>query len=369
MVRKADIRGMIHSTAQSALRTLLPADFYRDRQLYDQCLDTLFAPSWQFLAGPEIPSTPGHAHPVTLLPGSLNELLLLSVDADGKEHVLSNVCTHRGNLLVSTSGRCRQLVCGYHGRAFAPDGTCLRQPGLDRVNGFPGREDDLRRPASGHWAGLRFVRLAGDASFGEWMAPVAERTAHLPWETLEPLPEHFTTYPVRAHWALYTDNFLEGLHIPFIHPALREALDLSVYPIHLFPWGSLQMGLAKENEPAFDLPPGHPDAGSRVYAWYFWLFPNLMLNVYPWGLSVNVVEPTGPDTTRVRYLTYRFSGQQGGPQTHALAATEEEDDRVVEQVQRGTGSRLYHPGHLVPEWESAVVHFHQLVLRHLPPRA
>ena len=39
--------------------------------------------------------------------------------------------------------------------------------------------------------------------------------------------------------------------------------------------------------------PAIPDYGKRVAAFYFWLFPNLMLNFYPWGLSMNVVNPLG----------------------------------------------------------------------------
>lgn len=42
----------------------------------------------------------------------------------------------------------------------------------------------------------------------------------------------------------------------------------------------------------------------RVAAYYWWLFPNTMLNFYPWGLSVNVVRPLGVDRTKVSFLTY-----------------------------------------------------------------
>ena len=41
----------------------------------------------------------------------------------------------------------------------------------------------------------------------------------------------------------------------------------------------------------FDLPPGHPDEGQAIAAYYLWLFPNMMFNFYPWGLSVNIVIP------------------------------------------------------------------------------
>ena len=36
-------------------------------------------------------------------------------------------------------------------------------------------------------------------------------------------------------------------------------------------------------------------------AYYAWLFPNLMFNVYPWGLSVNVVQPLSRLYSKGRY--------------------------------------------------------------------
>ncbi|MBP6185111.1 MAG: Rieske 2Fe-2S domain-containing protein [Saprospiraceae bacterium] len=353
---------MIRNLATVTLTTPLGADFYRDKAGYERVIQRVFADSWQFLAGPECAVLPMTVMPVTLLQGSLNEPLLLSKDKDGQEHILSNVCTHRGNILVEKPGPMRQLVCRYHARCFGLDGTCLRQPGLDKVTDFPDVRDHLPRPAKDSWAGLRFVRLQEGESFAEWIAPLIERTGFLPWDTLHHLPDQSRDYQVNAHWALYCDNYLEGLHIPFVHPALRDALDLQSYPIHTFPSGSVQIGLAKAGEPAFDLPPDHPDAGLRVYGWYFWLFPNIMFNIYPWGLSLNIVEPLGPDLTRIRFLAYAFEQASGGPDSHALHDTELEDEDVVEQVHRGTSSLLYQHGRLVPEWEKGVVHFHRLLM-------
>jgi len=93
-----------------------------------------------------------------------------------------------------------------------------------------------------------------------------------------------------------------------------------------------------------------------------WLYPNIMFNLYPWGLSLNVVEPLGPAETRIRFLAYAFGDLPGGPDSHALHATELEDEVVVEQVQTGTSARLFHPGRQVPDWEKGVLHFHQLLL-------
>ena len=73
---------------------------------------------------------------------------------------------------------------------------------------------------------------------------------------------------------------------------------------HLGRFSSLQLALARDGDAAFELPPGSPDHGERVAAYYWWVFPNLMLNFYPWGLSLNLVQPLAPDRTRVRFRGY-----------------------------------------------------------------
>lgn len=356
---------MIRNTATHALRSPLPGSFYRDEGILDQLRDRVFLPSWQWAFGPEGIPAPAHVRPFTLLPGYLDEPLLAMADEQGNQRITANVCSHRGNLLTRQAGPCRHLVCPYHGRRFGLDGSCISQPGLGAVPDFPGEEDHLRRPGQDTWAGFHFVRMQDGLDFTSWIQPVRRRVDFLPLDQLVHAPDQSQDYTVKANWALYCENYLEGLHIPFVHPALREALNLAAYPVITDDYSVLQIGMAREGEPAFDLPVGHPDQGQHIYAWYYWLYPNLMINVYPWGLSINVVEPIGIAETRIRFLTYRFAGQSGGPDTHALHDTELEDESVVETVQQGVRSSLYSPGRMVPGWEDGVVHFHQLLVSHL----
>jgi choline monooxygenase len=128
----------------------------------------------------------------------------------------------------------------------------------------------------------------------------------------------------------------------------------------------VQIAEARDGETAFELPAGHPDAGRRVAGYYFWLFPNLMLNFYPWGLSVNVVEPVAIDRTRVRFLAWvgnaALRDRGAGADLHAV---ELEDEEVVESVQTGVRSRLYDRGRVSPTREAGVHHFHRLLARAL----
>jgi choline monooxygenase len=87
-----------------------------------------------------------------------------------------------------------------------------------------------------------------------------------------------------------------------------------------------------------------------------------MLNVYPWGLSVNVVEPLGLDRTRVRFRSYVRDAallEQGAGA--ALDTVEHEDEAVVAAVQRGVASRFYGRGRYSPARERGVHHFHRLL--------
>src|SRR5204862_6796780 len=105
----------------------------------------------------------------------------------------------------------------------------------------------------------------------------------------------------------------------------------------------------KPGEPAFRLPASNPDAKRNVAAYYYWLFPTTMFNVYPWGISVNVVTPLAVDRTKVSFLPFvwdeskRDLGAGGG-----LDRVEHEDEAIVEAVQRGVRSRLYDRGRYSP---------------------
>jgi choline monooxygenase len=340
----------------------LPAAVYTSPEVYAMARERVFARSWQLVGDADRLRVPGQVLPVTLLPGLLDEPLLLTRDRADRLHCLSNVCTHRGNLVEESEGVRQVLRCRYHGRRFALDGAFQSMPEFDEVEGFPAPCDDLPRVACEGWGKQLFAALDPAVPFAEWIAPVAERLdGWFPLAELAFDPGRSRDYLVRAHWALYCDNYLEGFHIPYVHGGLAAALDYGAYRTELFPWGSLQVGIAQGAEEVFDLPPSSPDHGQRVAAYYFWLFPNTMLNFYPWGLSVNAVLPLAPDRTRVSFLSFvadpsRLDRGAGA----GLDRVEREDEVIVESVQRGVAARLYDRGRYSPAREQGVHHFHRL---------
>ncbi|NUN48001.1 MAG: aromatic ring-hydroxylating dioxygenase subunit alpha [Candidatus Brocadiae bacterium] len=340
----------------------LHADAYRDPARFEASRDRIFARSWQLLGDAARVRTPGSASPHTLLDGMLSEPLLLTRDADDALHCLSNVCTHRGTLVCEGDTHAQQLRCRYHGRRFALDGSFLSMPGFEGARSFPAPSDSLPKIPLERWGRWLFASLRPAVPFAEWIGDAQRRLAFLPLDSFAPEPALARDYLVQAHWALYVENYLEGFHVPFVHPALSAALDPSGYRTELFRLSSLQVGIAASPGDAFTLPAGHPDHGQAVAAYYWWLWPNLMLNFYPWGLSANVVTPLAPDRCRVSYLAWvldrsRLGTGAGG----ALDRVEREDEEVVESVQRGLRSRLYSRGRYSPKWETGVHHFHRLL--------
>lgn len=350
----------IHADIRKA--STLPGRFYRDPETYAVVLERVFAPSWQFAGDAALVRVPGSVHPLTLLDGSLSEPLVLTRDENDRLHCVSNVCTHRGTLVCEAPGHERMLRCRYHGRRFHLDGRFHSMPEFEDVENFPSDADNLAPVALESWDSLLFVSLRPKVPFEDWIGPVRERLAWLPLREFAFDASRSREYLVRANWALYCENYLEGFHIPFVHSGLAAALDFGSYRTELFRWCNLQVGVAKGGESVFDLPAASPDHGQRIAAYYWWLFPNLMLNFYPWGLSVNVVRPLGVEQTRVSFLSYVWDAsrleQGAGAQ---LDRVEREDEAVVESVQRGLRSRLYRRGRYSPTQERGTHHFHRLL--------
>ncbi len=351
----------LHIDPEIENASTLPSRVYTDRSCLATQLERVFFRGWHPApAEPDLRA--GTASPWTLLPGSLDEPLMLTRDEEGTLRCLSNVCTHRGNLILEETGPAKALRCGYHGRRFGPDGRFLSMPEFEAACGFPSAADDLPGLELETWGPLTFVAPSPAWTFDEWLSPARSRLDWLPLAEFDFDPASSRDYTVAANWALYCDNYLEGFHIPFVHEGLASQLDYPSYRTEIARYGCLQLGIAAGDEATFDLPTGHRDHGQRVSAYYYWFFPNLMLNFYPWGISVNVVEPLGVDRTRVRFLSYvhdeslRATG--AGADLHSV---EMEDEAVVENVQRGVRSRLYDRGRFSPSREQGVHLFHRLL--------
>jgi choline monooxygenase len=345
----------------------LPPEVSRDPQWFRRIADDVLASAWHLYPDVDIPTVPESVRPWSLLPGALDEPLLWTRDAEDQLRLLSNVCTHRAFVLIDRPGTMPTVRCKYHGRRFGLDGQMHKAPCFEHVEGFPGPRDHLA-PASFDALGpLHFAALDPAVSFADLVGPLRERLGFLPWDLAQVDPVACRDYTIEAPWILYCDNYLEGLHIPYVHPTLARALDFSAYETHLLPYGVLQLGLSTDDdEHVFRAPAGHPDHGRPIAGYYYWLFPTTMINAYPWGLSVNAVLPVSPRRTRIVYLTYVWDASKRERGAGAgLDEVEHEDDVAVERTARGIRARLYGRGRYSATHERGVHHFHRLLAARL----
>jgi choline monooxygenase len=337
---------------------LPPAALYGDAAWFEAVVERVFRRSWRLLF--ECDDAP-EASAVPVRIGGVPALFTRTRD---QERLLSNVCTHRGALVVDEPCILRTLRCPYHGRRWSLDGQFSAAPGFEGAEGFPAARDNLALLALGALGPWRVGAVDPISTQEDWAEGVLALLEGLWPAPLSHQPDQARHYDIPANWALYVDNYLEGFHVPYVHPGLAAVLDPRDYRQQLLPWGTLQVGMAQRPEEAFDLPGAHPLSGQQVAALYIWLFPNLMINVYPWGVSVNLVQPVGPQQTRVVYRSWvgdpeRLGSGAGGD----LHTVELEDQSVVARAQAGVRSPLYPGGRYSPEHEVGVHHFHRLLAR------
>ena len=344
-----------------------PSSWYRSESRWSEVIERVFPHTWHMVGdsggerGHNVANGYVWLEPSCISAGPINEPIVLVHGAEPL--ILSNVCTHRGNILVSEPCAATSIRCSYHGRRFGLDGRCQFMPEFKDVENFPADADNLTRLPSGQWAGWLFAAMTSPTtSFDQWIAPLRERMSYLPLERARFDPTRSRDYTVHAHWALYVENYLEGFHIPFVHEGLNSVLDWTDYETVLFDRAVLQIGTSKDPAATFDVPVDHEDTNRNIAAYYWWLFPNLMINVYPWGVSMNIVEPVHHSLTRIRYRTYvmdptRLETGAGS----GLDTVEFEDEAVVEAVHRGMKSRLYNRGRYSPQREPGVWAFHRML--------
>ena len=347
--------------------TALPAEFYTDPAMAALDRRAIFDRGWQLLAHVCQLREPGD-HVI----GDFAGLPVIAVrGADGaggpgEIRVMHNVCRHRAGPIASCDGlAAKSLRCRYHGWTYGLDGVLRSAPEMGTAADFNVADIALPQLAVHVWQGLVFAAVdrAHAPEFATFVAGIDARLGvdrgfagygH----------HHRVGYDVACNWKVYVDNYLEGYHVPHIHPGLNKLLDYRSYVTETAQWYSHQFS------PLVNAGDGRGDA---LYgdgdALYYWLWPNTMLNILPGRLQTNRVVPLGVDRCRIEfdfYYTADDSGEARARREADLAFSDEvqlEDLTICQDVQRGLASGSYQPGRLNPLRENAVHHFHEL-LRH-----
>ena len=339
-----------------ATATALPAHYYVDAQMPALDRRAVFDRGWQLVAHVSQLRNPGD-HVIADLAG----LPVIAVrGADDVIRVMHNVCRHRAGPIAQCDGLAAKVLrCRYHGWAYTLDGQLRSAPEMPDTQDFDVANIRLPQLAVVVWHGLVFaaVDAAQAPDFEAFVAGIDARLG--PGRGLENYGRHHRIgYDLACNWKVYVDNFLEGYHIPHVHPELNRMLDYRSYQTIISTWHSLQWSALESDASLY----GNGDA------LYYWLWPNTMLNILPGRLQTNRVIPLGVDRCRVEFDSY-YALDGGHDDAVAkrdadLAFSDEvqhEDLGICEAVQRGFASGSYVPGRLNPLRESGVHHFHELL--------
>tara|TARA_B100001741_G_scaffold290434_1_gene269916 strand:+ start:778 stop:1866 length:1089 start_codon:yes stop_codon:yes gene_type:complete len=340
----------------------LPSKFYMDESIFDLVKRKIFSKSWQWIGHENLVKQPNSIYPISLMNNFLDEPILLTKDNNGIISCLSNVCTHRGNLLALTPAKTKKLVCMYHGRRFNLNGDFEFMPEFEKTKNFPRDCDNLFNFPIEKWGPFLFMGIDPQYDVKKVIEKINNRVGFLPLNEFSLREDLGKDYIVDANWALYCDNYLEGFHIPFVHEDLNKELDYGDYDTEIYDYFNVQVGYTNDSSIAFDFPKNHVDYGKKIAAYYFWVFPNMMFNFYPWGLSINIVKPIAVNKTKVSFIPYVYdSNKLDSGAGSILDKVEKEDEFVVQNVQRGMRSKYYETGRFSPTREKGVHHFHLLV--------
>ena len=336
--------------------TALPARFYVDAAIQATERSHVFDRAWQLVAHVSQLRNVGD-HAIADLAG----LPVIAVrGGDGRIRVMHNVCRHRAGPIAQCDGlAAKSLRCRYHGWTYTLEGQLRSAPEMKDVDAFDVNDIQLPQLAVQVWQGLVFAAIDA-ASAPDFDAFVTGIDARLGDNRglADYAGHHRASYDIACNWKVYVDNYLEGYHVPHVHPGLNRLLDYRSYRTELERWHSLQWSPLESDASLY----GNGDA------LYYWLWPNAMLNILPGRLQTNRVIPLGVDRCRVLFDSYYALDEAGEPDPAKRTAdldfsdeVQHEDLGICEDVQRGFASGSYVPGRLNPLRETGVHHFHELL--------
>ncbi len=337
-----------------AFASTIPSRYYTGRDVLAAEQRNVFAKTWQLAGRAEQVPEPGRFFTAVIA----GEPVLVVRGGDGVVRAMSNVCRHRAGPVATGEGKRPVLQCGYHGWTYSLEGALLTTPEMEGIECFDRLSNALPRFRVEEWNELLFVCVD----------PTAPSLSAFLGDLVRDMPGHDhrgfrlaarKVWEIACNWKVYVDNYLEGYHIPIVHPGLFRELDYPNYRTETRRNYSIQFAPTKRTERIRT----SADGGEVRY---FWLFPNLMLNVYPDNFSTNLIVPLGHDRTLTIFEWYFRDPEDATTKKdleETIAFSDEiqiEDVAICEAVQRGLGSSTYSSGRYSPARENGVHHFHTL---------
>jgi len=345
--------------AALAEASTIPAPWYVDARIAELESKAVFSKTWQMVGRADHLEKPGQFVTANVA----DEPIVIVRGNDGVLRGFFNVCRHHAAAVVTEPcGQASFLHCPYHGWNYGLDGALKGMPEFEGVKNFDRQKNGLMPVKADIWEGFAFVNLDPQAmSLKDFLGGLVKRVAPLGLRKLHYFDRR--VYDIHCNWKVFVDNYLDGgYHVPHLHKGLNSVLDYKQYTI--------------ENEDRYCLQSspmvsGTEDAATATTrkgdrAWYFWQYPNLMINHYQGYMDTNLVLPVDVDHCRVIFDFYFAEVDQAhseyNQQSVAVGArVQEEDLGICEAVQQGLKSRAYRAGRLSVRREAGEHLFHRLL--------
>lgn len=332
----------------------IPSAWYTDSLFHNFDKHAVFNRAWHNI---------GHVsrlknHGDYIIGSAAENPVIVVLGQDEKLRAFYNVCRHRGGPLAMEDGCGKVLQCKYHGWTYLLDGSLRGTPKFDRTELFDKKDYGLVPINIDVWEGFVFVNVdMKPPHVATFFKGIPERIA--PISLAEKQFYKRITYHVCCNWKIYVDNYLEGYHLPFVHPELCNLLDFQQYFTETYDWYSFQYSPIQQQQNIYG------EAGEMAY--YYFVWPNFMLNILPDRLQTNRVLPDGHDRCIVLFDYYYDDIHSPDAIERAEADIEYshkiqlEDIEICEHVQQGLQSNAYDKGRFSVEFENAVHHFQSLL--------
>ena len=329
----------------------LEARYYTDLGIYRQEQAGIFNTSWQLIA-PRSHFVEKGDYVATEIAGTK---VFVVLDEDGQLCGFRNLCRHRGAMLLeSGQGRCRSIRCPYHSWVYRLDGSLERAPWFTEDEPLSLEDWPLHSISVTLWRGLVFACLESGAALTHQLGGLLGEIEKDPIEEYHWAERRTLVFD--ANWKIYTDNFVEGYHIPGIHPEFFKAIDFEQFET-----------TAGDNLVRMTA----PTKGSLFYRGrWLWMWPNWTLSFFYGGMNTSRINPLGVDRTELIYDFYFADVSDAASDSRQetiqrnIAVIEQDFDICIHTHQNYL-SGGYQPGPLSPRHEKGVHLFQDLVKQHI----
>jgi choline monooxygenase len=315
-----------------------PEYFLRERE-------ALFESTWQLMGPDARISAPGQY----ISEDVAGMKVIVIRGQDRQLRAFRNVCRHRGaQLLERGEGRCRTIRCPYHNWSYSDCGKLISAPWFGDDPGFKQEDWPLESIPVAQWQGLIFICVNPEQSLLEQLGAVDDELTDVSIQSY--ICTNTESLEFVGNWKIYTDNFVEGYHIPGIHPEFYNAIDFERFTT------TAQDGLVKMTAPA---------KKDLFYKgrWY-WMWPNWTLSLFEGGMNTSRINPISEDKTE---LIYHFYFEDTCEESEAFRldtisrnlAVIREDFQICLETHNNYRSGGYKSGPLSPRHEAGVSYFQE----------